>query len=99
MSAINSSQRGNNMSNCTLATIDRALLVSATGGAAAPPPSGRTWGQVGRDYAAACVGGATTSLVSGGRPTSWRDAAGRAAVGCAVGVGQQAVTDLTGGGR
>lgn len=76
-------------------TIDSALLVSATGGAAAP----RTWGQVGRDYAAACVQGATQSLATGGRPRSVKDAGVNAAIGCVVGVGNQAVQDLKGTGE
>lgn len=80
-------------------TIDSALLVTATGGAGEAPQSGgasqpRTWGQVGRDYAAACVQGATQSLASGGRPRNVKDAGVNAAIGCVVGLGNQAVQDL-----
>lgn len=94
----------------TFETIDPALLITATGGAGEAPnqggseegePQGRSWGQIGREYAAACVQGAGQSLVFGGRPRSVRDAASNAAYGCAVGVGMKAVDDISGaiGGR
>jgi len=85
-------------------TIDSALLVTATGGAgaAAPQQQGpedgpptRTWGQVARDYAGACVQGAGQSLVFGGRPRSWREGLTNAALGCAMGVGMRAVEDVS----
>jgi hypothetical protein len=94
----------------TFQTIDLATLTTITGGQAQqqgePPmddgPQPRTWGQVGREYAAACVTGAGQSLIFGGRPRSVRDAATNAAVGCAMGVGMKAVEDVSGamsGGR
>jgi hypothetical protein len=89
------------MTDATLTTIDRALLVTATGGQAAPQQGqqeqqgSRSWGQIGREYAAACVQGAGQSLMFGGRPRSAREAAGTAAFGCAVGVGQKAVDDVS----
>lgn len=83
-------------------TIDLALLVTATGGAGQTPnqsygdePPQRTWGQVGREYAAACVQGAGQSLLFGGRPRSAREGLTNAAMGCAMGVGMKAVDDLS----
>lgn len=86
----------------TIQTISLEQLSSITGGQAqqqAPEqeaPRGRTWGQVGRDYAAACVMGAGQSFVYGGRPRSVRQGVGQAAMGCAMGVGMQAVQDVSG---
>jgi hypothetical protein len=91
--------------------IDPSLLVAVSGGQAQhqpqqeysdePPP--RTWGQVARDYGAACIQGAGQSLIFAGRPRSMREGLGNAAAGCAMGVGMRAVEDvssvLTGGGR
>ena len=78
-------------------------VLSTVGGAARQPPGGRgeedqprTWGQVGREYGAACVQGAATSLLFDGRPRSVRQAATTAALGCAVGVGTKLIDDVTG---
>ena len=87
-------------------TIDSALLVTATGGQQAggagpeqysdeAPPS-RTWGQMARQYAGACVQGAGQSLMYGGRPRSVREGLTTAAMGCAIGMGQKAVDDISG---
>jgi hypothetical protein len=92
------------MSIQSFATIDVSSLALVSGGQAAAPqqqqyddaPQSRTWGQVAREYGAACVMGAGQSLVFGGRPRSARDAAVNAAVGCATGVGMKAVEDLSG---
>ena len=59
-------------------------------------PQSRSWGQVAREYGAACVMGAGQSLVFGGRPHSAREAAVNAAIGCATGVGMKAVEDASG---
>ena len=93
----------------TFGTLDLVTLSTITGGQAAPTPSEeegpqrRTWGQMGREYGAACVMGAGQSLIYGGRPRGIRDAAINAAAGCAMGVGMKAVEDvgswLTGGDR
>ena len=92
--------------------IDPSLLAAVSGGRAQqqPPPGQeygepppRTWGQVARDYGAACIQGAGQSLIFAGRPRSWRQGLGNAAAGCAMGAGMRAVEDvsnvLTGGGR
>jgi hypothetical protein len=86
----------------TFDTLDLATLSTITGGAAQAPqtqpedegPPRRTWGQMGRDYGAACVTGAGQSLLYGGRPRSVRDAAVSAATGCAIGVGARAIEDV-----
>jgi hypothetical protein len=87
----------------TIQTIDIASLELVTGGAAAAPqqdqdeaPQGRSWGQVGREYAAACVTGAGQALLYGGRPRNVKDGAITAAMGCAMGVGMKAVEDFSG---
>jgi hypothetical protein len=86
----------------TMQTIDIASLELVIGGAAAAPqqqedgPQSRTWGQVGREYAAACVTGAGQALVYGGRPRNVKDGAITAAMGCAMGVGMKAVEDVSG---
>lgn len=87
-----------------LETIDLSLLVTVSGGQAAQQPQQpteeaepqRTWGQIGREYAAACVQGAGQSLVFGGRPRSAREGLTNAAVGCAMGVGMKAVDEAAG---
>ncbi len=91
------------MSIQSFVTVDVSSLALVSGGQAAPQqeqyddaPQSRTWGQVAREYGAACVMGAGQSLVYGGRPRSARDAAINAAVGCATGVGMKAVEDLSG---
>ena len=78
-------------------------VLSTVGGGARPPARGepdedrpRTWGQIGREYGAACVQGAATSLLFEGRPRSVRQAATTAALGCAVGVGSKLIDDVTG---
>lgn len=84
-------------------TIDLALLVTATGGAGDAPnpsygeeaPPQRTWGQVGREYAAACIQGAGQSVLFGGRPRSVREGVTNAALGCAMGVGMKGLDDLS----
>jgi hypothetical protein len=92
----------------TFQTIDLAVLTTISGGQAQPQgdddqgPPPRTWGQVGREYAAACVTGAGQSLIFGGKPRNVRDAATNAALGCAMGIGMKAVEDVSGamtGGR
>ena len=60
------------------------------------PQQQRTWGQVGREYAAACVQGAGQALMFSGMPRSKKDAAITAGFGCATGVGMKAIDDLTG---
>jgi hypothetical protein len=94
-----------------LDAIDPSLLATVSGGQAQPQqppgqddePPQRTWGQVARDYGAACIQGAGQSLIFAGRPRSWRQGLGNAAAGCAMGAGMRAVEDvsnvLTGGGR
>ena len=85
----------------TFSTLDHATLSTITGGQAAQAPAEdegpprRTWGQMARDYGAACVTGAGQSLLYGGRPRSVRDAAVTAATGCAMGVGMRAVDDVS----
>lgn len=80
-------------------TIDLALLSTATGGAAQQPAqqddAPPTWGQVARDYANACVTGAGEMLMFGGKPKGIKQAAATAAMGCAMGVGMKAVTDVS----
>ena len=81
-----------------LETIDSTLLASINGGQAQQPDEGpprRTWGQVAREYGAACVSGAGQSLMFGGRPRSVREGLTTAAMGCAMGVGMRAVDDLS----
>lgn len=85
-----------------LEPIDITVLTTITGGQAqqqgpaddAPPQ--RTWGQVAREYSAACVQGAGQSLIFSGRPRNAREALTTAAMGCAMGVGTKAVDDLSG---
>lgn len=80
-------------------TIDSALLVTATGGQQADSDEGpqtRTWGQMARQYGAACVQGAAQSMMYGGRPRNWREGLTTAAMGCAIGMGQRAVDDISG---
>jgi len=85
--------------------IDPSLLITATGGAPQAPaqgpeqgdePQGRTWGQLAGQYANACIQGAGQSLIFGGRPRSWREGLTNAAMGCAMGVGMQALQDVGG---
>jgi hypothetical protein len=79
-------------------TIDISQLATVGGGQAqqggeqAQPR--RTWGQVARQYGAACIDGAGQALAAG-RPNSWREGLGTAAIGCATGVGKRAVEDLS----
>lgn len=78
-------------------TIDVSILSTVTGGQQyqeGPPPR-RTWGQVAREYGAACLQGAGQSLVFGGRPRSVREGLTSAAMGCAMGVGMRAVDDVS----
>lgn len=87
-------------------TIDPSLLATATGGAPQAPaqgqqgpdqePQGRTWGQVAGSYANACIQGAGQALIFGGKPRNWREGATTAAMGCAMGVGMQALQDVGG---
>ncbi len=83
-----------------LQTISLDQLTSITGGQAASPeqdaPPQRTWGQVGRDYTAACVSGAGQSFLYGGRPRNWRQGVTQAAIGCATGLGMRALEDVAG---
>lgn len=81
--------------------ITTETLTTVVGGAAERPsddgqPEPRTWGQVGREYAAACVTGAGQALMFSGMPRNARQAATTAAFGCATGVGMKAVDDLAG---
>ena len=82
-----------------LETIDLSSLSTITGGQAQQPDEGappqRTWGQVAREYGAACLQGAGQSLVFGGRPRSAREGLTNAAIGCAMGVGMRAVDDVS----
>jgi hypothetical protein len=92
------------MTSQTFSILDHTTLTTITGGAAQAPqsepedqgPPRRTWGQIGREYGAACVMGAGQSLLYGGRPRSVRDAALTAAAGCAIGVGTRAIEDVGG---
>ena len=84
-----------------LTTLDLATLSTVHGGQAqqdggdeAPPQ--RTWGQMAREYGAACVTGAGQALMFGGRPRNWKEAATTAAFGCATGVGMRAIDDVSG---
>lgn len=84
-----------------LQTISLDQLSSITGGQAAEAPEqeqpqSRTWGQVGREYAGACVSGAGQSFLYGGRPRNWRQGVGQAAIGCAIGMGTRAIEDVSG---
>jgi hypothetical protein len=88
---------GVGMSHSNFVAIDSSLLGTISGGQATqqeegPPP--RTWGQMGREYAGACVTGAAQSMIYGGRPRNWRQGLTNAAVGCAMGVGMKAVEDV-----
>jgi hypothetical protein len=90
------------MTNNQLLSIDLATLSTVTGGAAQGPQQPdegsdgpRTWGQIGREYTAACVTGAGQALMFGGMPRSGREAAATAAFGCVTGVGMKAVEDLS----
>jgi hypothetical protein len=58
-------------------------------------PQRRTWGQVAREYGAACVSGAGQSLVYGGRPRNVRQGLTNAAMGCAMGMGMKGVDDVS----
>jgi hypothetical protein len=88
----------------SMQTIDIASLEHVIGGAAAAPqqepqddaPQSRTWGQMGREYAAACVTGAGQALLYGGRPRNVKDGAITAGMGCAMGVGMKAVEEFSG---
>jgi hypothetical protein len=86
--------------NDSLQTIEIAQLSSISGGQAQEQTDdaqpGRTWGQVGREYAAACVTGAGQAFMYGGRPRNWRQGLGQAAMGCAMGVGMRALEDVSG---
>jgi hypothetical protein len=91
---------GNDMSH--LETIEISMLGTVCGGQQVPDEPPRSWGQVAREYGAACVQGAGQSLVYGGRPRSAREGLRNAALGCAMGVGMKAVDDVSmalGGGR
>lgn len=85
----------------SLQTVDLDQLTSVTGGQAqqeAPEQEGppqRTWGQVGREYAAACVSGAGQSFLYGGRPRNWRQGVTQAAIGCGMGMGMRALEDVS----
>lgn len=88
----------NDMSH-SFESISLDQLSSINGGQAQAPEEGppqRTWGQVGREYAAACVSGAGQSFLYGGRPRNWRDGLTQAAIGCGMGVGMRALEDLSG---
>src|SRR5689334_19319251 len=73
--------------------IDDEVLSTVVGGET-PSPTGqqppadgaedppRTWGQVGREYVAACAQGAATSLMFSGKPRNKRAAAATAGMGC-----------------
>jgi hypothetical protein len=84
-------------------TIDINALATVGGGQAQPQgapqdgegegPQRRTWGQVARQYGAACVQGAGQALMFGGRPRNVRQGLGTAAMGCAMGMGMRAVDD------
>ncbi|CAN5783792.1 hypothetical protein BH11MYX3_BH11MYX3_27070 [soil metagenome] len=88
----------------TLQIIDLLSLQTVIGGQGETPPQpgsddqpqGRSWGQVARDYGAACVMGAGQSLVYGGMPRNVKSAAIGAAAGCAMGMGMKAVEDVSG---
>ena len=91
----------------SLQTIEIDRLASITGGQAqaqqqqqpgdeeAPPP-GRSWGQMGREYAAACVSGVGQSFVYGGRPRNLKQGLVQAGIGCATGMGMKAIEDVSG---
>ncbi len=78
-----------------LTTLDLATLSTITGGNGGAPQQPRTWGQMATQYGAACAIGAGKALLAGGRPSSWQQAAGTAAWGCATGVGTRAIEDLS----
>jgi hypothetical protein len=83
----------------TLQTLSLDQLSSITGGQAEGGEEGpprRTWGQVAREYAGACVSGAGQSFIYGGRPRNWRQGVTQAAIGCATGVGMRAIEDVSG---
>ena len=83
--------------------IELSILATVCGGQQQPQqqPQGepeqyrRTWGQVAREYGAACVQGAGQSLIFAGRPRNWRQGVTNAAMGCAMGVGMKAVDDAS----
>jgi hypothetical protein len=65
--------------------IDPGTLAGVTGG------QGRTWGTVGREYAAACADGMVSSVMMTGVPTPYT-----LGVGCVAGMaGQGAVDAIT----
>ena len=85
----------------TLQILDVLSLQTVVGGQAGSPgsddqPQGRSWGQVAREYGAACVMGAGQSLVDAGMPKSVKGAAISAATGCATGMGMKAFEDVSG---
>jgi hypothetical protein len=91
---------GSSMSH-PLQSLSLDQLSSITGGQAQAPeqdeqPQQRTWGQMGREYAAACVSGAGQSFIYGGRPRNWRQGLTQAAIGCATGMGIRALEDVSG---
>ena len=61
-----------------------------------PTDERRTWGQVGREYGAACASGAATSMMYGGLPRNVKDGVVSAATGCALGMGTKLIDDITG---
>jgi hypothetical protein len=81
----------------TLATVGggQAQQQGAPQGGEDEGPPRRTWGQVARQYGAACVSGAGQALMFGGRPRNWRQGLGTAAMGCATGVAMRAVDDVS----
>jgi hypothetical protein len=85
----------------TLQTISLDQLSSINGGQGESPsqdeaPPQRSWGQVAREYAGACVAGAGQSFLYGGRPRNWRQGVTQAAIGCATGMGMRAIEDVSG---
>lgn len=85
-----------------LTSLDLCSLSLVIGGAAGAPAApqdpdpkaaGRTWGQVGREYASACVSGAGQALIYGGKPKNFKAGAMSAAAGCAMGMGTKAFDD------
>lgn len=93
---------GNRMSH-SFETLSLDQLSSVGGGQAQQQggddddrPATRTWGQIGREYAAACVTGAGQSFLYGGRPRSVRQGLAQAAIGCGMGMGMRGLEDLSG---
>jgi hypothetical protein len=85
-----------------LQTIDPQLLSTIVGGQAQPGPGPedgpppRTWKGVAKSYARACVQGAGENLVMMGAMGGFggpAGALGAAGLGCAMGVGQQGLSD------